>query len=93
MLIYFFFLVVSAVRGVERSFLSDLPNKTNHSSFFFFRVLMLRRKAAPTQTELHLEYSQMVNEALELIAVDLHSKGTSDASTSLDPHAHVDAQP
>ena len=54
---------------------------------------MLRRKAAPTQTELHLEYSQMVNEALELIAVDLHSKGTSDASTSLDPHAHVDAQP
>ena len=53
---------------------------------------MLRRKASPTRTELHLEHSQMVNEALELIEVELHSKGTSsDACTSLDPHAH--AQP
>ena len=52
---------------------------------------MLRRKASPTQTELRLEYSQMVNEALELIELELHSKETSDARTSLDPHSH--AQP
>jgi hypothetical protein len=54
----------------------------------FFRVLMLRRKASPTQTELRLEHSQMVNEALEMIDVDLHSKGTSDACTSLEAQAH-----
>ena len=52
---------------------------------------MLRRKASPTQTELRLEHSQMVNEALELIELELHSKGTSDARTSLDAHAY--AQP
>jgi hypothetical protein len=58
---------------------------------FYFRVLMLRRKASPTQTELRLEHSQMIKEALELIEVGLHSKGTSDACTSLD--AHASAQP
>ena len=52
---------------------------------------MLRRKASPTRTELRLEHSQMVNEALELIELELHSKGTSDARTSLDVHAY--AQP
>ncbi|KAN0135255.1 hypothetical protein V8E53_006820 [Lactarius tabidus] len=52
-------------------------------------VLMLRRKASPTQTELRLEHSQMVNDALELIEVDMHSKGTSDVCTSLDAHAHA----
>ncbi|KAH9054017.1 hypothetical protein EDB83DRAFT_1154758 [Lactarius deliciosus] len=33
-------------------------------------VLMLRRKASPTDTKLRLEYSHMVNDALEMIAVD-----------------------
>lgn len=37
---------------------------------------MLRQKASPTQTELCLEQSQMVNEALEMIEVDSHSTGT-----------------
>jgi hypothetical protein len=32
-----------------------------------FRVLMLRRKASPTETELRFEYSHMINEALEMI--------------------------
>ena len=54
---------------------------------------MLRRKASPTQTELRLEHSQMVDEALEQIELELTSKGTSDASTSLNPHSHVDIQP
>ena len=66
-----------------------LPFWSQHP--LFSRVLMLRRKASPTQTELRLEYSQMVNEALELIELELHSKETSDARTSLDPHSH--AQP
>ena len=52
---------------------------------------MLRRQASPTQTELCLEHSQMINEALEMIEVDLHLTGTSDAPASLDAHAH--AQP
>ncbi|KAH9172016.1 hypothetical protein EDB89DRAFT_1967174, partial [Lactarius sanguifluus] len=33
-------------------------------------VLMLRQKACPTDTKLRLEYSHMVNDALEMIAVD-----------------------
>ncbi|KAH9022325.1 hypothetical protein EDB85DRAFT_1996344, partial [Lactarius pseudohatsudake] len=33
-------------------------------------VLMLRQKASPTETELRLEYSHMVDDALEMIAVD-----------------------
>ncbi|KAI9452770.1 hypothetical protein BJY52DRAFT_1418560 [Lactarius psammicola] len=33
-------------------------------------VLMLRRKASPTETEIRVEYSHMVNEALEMIAVE-----------------------
>ena len=75
---------------VERAFLSG-PQQLS-LCFSLSRVIMLRRKASPTRTELHLEHSQMVNEALELIEVELHSKGTSsDACTSLDPHAH--AQP
>jgi len=52
-------------------------------------VLMLRRKASPTQTELRLEHSQMINEALEMIEVSLESNKTSDScipSISLDTH-------
>ncbi|KAH8984412.1 hypothetical protein EDB92DRAFT_1886740 [Lactarius akahatsu] len=33
-------------------------------------VLMLRQKASPTETKLRLEYSHMVDNALEMIAVD-----------------------
>ncbi|KAI0304466.1 hypothetical protein B0F90DRAFT_1258583 [Multifurca ochricompacta] len=33
-------------------------------------VLMLRRKASPTETELCIQYSHMVDEALEMIAVE-----------------------
>ena len=64
----------------------------------FFRVLMLRRKASPTQTELRLEHSAMINEALEMIEVALHSNqtsnGTSDGcmpSISLDTHTKLEA--
>ena len=39
---------------------------------------MLRRKASPTETELRIEYSHMVNEALEMIAVELHTEETSE---------------
>ena len=56
----------------------------------FYRVLMLRRKASPTQTELRFEHSQMINEALEMIEVELHAKETSDGglpSISLGTHA------
>ncbi|KAH9022318.1 hypothetical protein EDB85DRAFT_2278195 [Lactarius pseudohatsudake] len=36
----------------------------------FLRVLMLRQKASPTETKLRLEYSHMVDDALEMIAMD-----------------------
>lgn len=36
----------------------------------FFRVLMLRRKASPTETEIRVEHSHLVNEALEMIAME-----------------------
>jgi len=50
-------------------------------------VLMLRRKASPTDTELRLEHSQMVNEALEMRAVEWHSEETSIPSISTDAQA------
>jgi len=41
-------------------------------------VLMLRREASPTQTELRLEHSHMINEAIEMVtAMESHSKGLS----------------
>jgi hypothetical protein len=53
---------------------------------------MLRRKAFPTETELRVQYSHMVNEALEMIAVEWHSEEISDGfvpSTS----THAQARP
>ncbi|KAI9452772.1 hypothetical protein BJY52DRAFT_1418562 [Lactarius psammicola] len=41
-------------------------------------VLMLRRKASPTETELRVEHSHMVNEALEMIAVERHPEDISE---------------
>ncbi|KAN0135313.1 hypothetical protein V8E53_006878 [Lactarius tabidus] len=56
--------------GIERfddwSFLQSC-RLIKHS--VLFRVLMLRRKASPTETELHFEHSHMINEALEMIEV------------------------
>jgi len=39
-------------------------------------VLMLRRKARPTETELHVLYSHMINEALEMITLETLPGGT-----------------
>ncbi len=33
---------------------------------------MLRRIASPTETEINIECSNMVNEAIEMIEVELH---------------------
>ncbi|KAI9465531.1 hypothetical protein BJY52DRAFT_587825 [Lactarius psammicola] len=52
-------------------------------------VLMLRRKASPTETELRIQCSHMVNEALEMIAVEWHPEETSEGYTS---SASTDAQ-
>ena len=43
---------------------------------FFFRVLMLRSQASPTQAELRVEYSHMANEAIRMTAVELPPKET-----------------
>ncbi|KAH8994370.1 hypothetical protein EDB86DRAFT_3102983 [Lactarius hatsudake] len=40
-------------------------------------VLMLRREASPTETQLRSRYSHIVNEALEMIAVESHPEETS----------------
>ena len=51
---------------------------------------MLRRKASPTETELRIEYSHMVNQALEMMSAEWHpeeiSVGTI-SSTSTDAQA------
>jgi len=55
-------------------------------------VLLLRRKASPTDTELRLEYSRVVNEALEMVAVEWHSEEISEGfKTSISTDAR--AQP
>ena len=51
---------------------------------------MLRRKASPTETELHVEYSHMVNEALEMIPVVEDHPG--DISEGSKPSISIDAQ-
>jgi len=39
-------------------------------------VLMLRRKASPTETEIRVEHSHMVNEALEMVDMEWRSEQT-----------------
>ena len=51
---------------------------------------MLRRKASPTETELHVEYSHMVNEALEMISAVEGRSG--DISEGSKPSISIDAQ-
>jgi len=43
-------------------------------------VLLLRRKASPTETELQDQFSQMVDEALEMVIVEPHPGETLDSS-------------
>jgi hypothetical protein len=50
------------------------------SLILFFRVLMLRRKASPTETELRVEHSHMVNEALEMVDMEWPSEKTSEST-------------
>lgn len=53
-------------------------------------VLMLRRTASPTETELHVQYSHMVNEALEMVSVESHPEETPEdlvPSSSTDTHS------
>jgi len=52
-------------------------------------VLMLRRQASPTQTELCVEYSHMDNEAIGMIAVESPPKETSGRTV---PSISTDAQ-
>ncbi|KAH8992552.1 hypothetical protein EDB86DRAFT_1480174 [Lactarius hatsudake] len=52
-------------------------------------VLMLRQKASPTETKLRLEYSHMVDYALEMIAVDRCPEELSDGFT---PSISTDAE-
>ena len=50
---------------------------------------MLRRTASPTETELRIEYSHMINEALEMITGEWHTEATSE---SFIPFISTDAQ-
>ena len=50
---------------------------------------MLRRKASPTETQLRIEYSHMVNEALEMTPVECHPE---DISKDPAPSISTDAQ-
>ncbi|KAI9443178.1 hypothetical protein H4582DRAFT_2054248 [Lactarius indigo] len=57
----------------------------------YFRVLMLRRKASPTETELRIQYSHMIDEAVEMIAIEYHPEETEGftSSTSADAQAQA----
>ncbi|KAH8976639.1 hypothetical protein EDB92DRAFT_1927494, partial [Lactarius akahatsu] len=55
-------------------------------------VLMLRRKASPTETQLRSQYSHIVDEALEMIAVESHPEETS-KETALSVSRGAHAQP
>ncbi|KAI9452767.1 hypothetical protein BJY52DRAFT_1418558 [Lactarius psammicola] len=53
-------------------------------------VLMLRRKASPTETKLRNQYSHIVNEALEMATIESHPEDISEStipSTSKDARA------
>ncbi|KAI9450448.1 hypothetical protein BJY52DRAFT_1227223 [Lactarius psammicola] len=52
-------------------------------------LLMLRRKASPTDTDLRIQYSHMVNEALEMVAVEWHPEEVSEGFT---PSISTEAQ-
>lgn len=52
-------------------------------------MLTLRRKASPTETELQDQFSQMVDEALELVIVEPHA---GDPMESAIPPSQSDAQ-
>ncbi len=58
-------------------------------TFCFLRVLMLRQKASPNETKLRVEHSHMVNEALEMIAVEQHPE---EISEGFIPSISTDAQ-
>ena len=51
---------------------------------------MLRRTASPTETELRVQYSHAVNEALEMSSLEWHPETEEGfmLSTSTDAHAH-----
>ncbi|KAN0135260.1 hypothetical protein V8E53_006825 [Lactarius tabidus] len=66
------------LKGVGPGFASVIP-----SALTCRLVLMLRRKASPTETELRNEYSHMINEALEMIPGDFHREDTSLGITPL----------
>jgi len=52
-------------------------------------VLILRRQARPTETELHVQYSHMIDEAIQMIAVEKPSEA---ATESCAPSLQSDAQ-
>ncbi|KAH9171902.1 hypothetical protein EDB89DRAFT_2243261 [Lactarius sanguifluus] len=55
-------------------------------------VLMLRQKASPTDTKLRLEYSHMVDDALEMIAVDRCPEEISEGGFTLSISTDAEAQ-
>ncbi|KAH9054028.1 hypothetical protein EDB83DRAFT_1156598 [Lactarius deliciosus] len=55
-------------------------------------VLMLRQKASPTETKLRLEYSHMVNDALEMIAVEQCPEEVSEGMFTLSISTDAEAQ-
>jgi len=57
---------------------------------FVFRVLMLRQKASPTETDLRVEYSHMVDAAVEVIRLESRPNKTPE---SLVQFTSTDAQP
>ncbi|KAI9452795.1 hypothetical protein BJY52DRAFT_1402348 [Lactarius psammicola] len=79
--------LLHAAKGIGPWFAYILP-----SALSCRLVLMLRRKASPTETELRKRYSHMVNEALEMIAIELHPEETSEGFTPSTSTTSTDTQ-
>jgi hypothetical protein len=78
-------IILSLVRHV--ACMCDPLFKFLTGSNLFARVLMLRREASPTETKLHDQYSNMINEALEMM--ESHPERTTDGFL---PFSSTDSQ-
>ncbi|KAF8273786.1 hypothetical protein EI94DRAFT_1714927 [Lactarius quietus] len=67
--------LMQEIKGVGPWFAYILP-----SALSCRLVLMLRRKASPTETELRVQYSHMVDEALEMVSGEWYTEETSGGS-------------
>lgn len=66
---------------------SSLQTSCGIKHSVLYRVLMLRRSASPTETELRFEYSHMIDEAIEMVTAGKETPKNFVPSISTDDQA------